>query len=139
MEGRSCSLRRAGIAGLLLNWGGGDRRRGDTGHRGLSLSSALKTGFCGVGAWICCCCCCSWEGASVGVLVEDNERDGAAEDKLGRVVREGLLSVWLFFRDRLPGKRFAEAVLRGRRVGEESLEAKGEGPTELLAEDCFEF
>jgi hypothetical protein len=24
-------------------------------------------------------------------------------------------------------------------VGEESLEAKGEGPTELLAEDCFEF
>jgi hypothetical protein len=24
-------------------------------------------------------------------------------------------------------------------VGEESLEAKGEGPMELLAEDCFEF
>lgn len=39
----------------------------------------------------------------------------------------------------MPANRFAEAALRGRRVGEESLEAKGEGPTELLAEDCFEF
>jgi hypothetical protein len=57
---------------------------------------------------------------------------------LGRFCREGLLSVWLFFRDRVPVNRFAEAVLRGRRVGEESLEAKGDGPMELLAEDCFD-
>jgi hypothetical protein len=75
----------------------------------------------------------------VGVLFEDKERDGVAEEMLGRVWRDGLLSVWLFLRDRVPASRFAEAALRGRRVGEESLEARGEGPTELLAEDCFEF
>lgn len=77
----------------------------------------------------------------MGVVVEDRERKGVAADKLGRFCcwREGLLSVWLFFRDRVPDNRFAEAALRGRRVGEESLEAKGEGPMELLAEDCFEF
>ena len=73
------------------------------------------------------------------MVVEDKERDGVAEEeRLGRVWREGLMSFWLFLRDRVPGNLFAEAVLRGRRVGEESLEAKGEGPIELLAEDCFE-
>jgi hypothetical protein len=74
----------------------------------------------------------------VGVAVEDRERNGVAADGLGRFWREGLLSVWLFFRDRVPVNRFAEAALRGRRVGEESLEAKGDGPMELLAEDCFD-
>lgn len=54
IEGSSWSLRRAGTGGLVLSWGGGDRKRGDTGHRGLSLRSTLKFGFWGVGAWICC-------------------------------------------------------------------------------------
>lgn len=70
IAGVSCSRREAAGPGLL-SWGGGDRKRGETGHRGLSLRSEV-IGFWGVGAWICGSC---GVGGSTGVVVEDRLLD----------------------------------------------------------------
>lgn len=75
IEGVSCSFRRDVEAAGLFSCGGGDRRRGETGHRGLSLGSVVTMGFRGVGASIAGSC-----GAGrVGVGVDDRllEEDGA--------------------------------------------------------------
>ena len=53
-EEGSCSLEGRGVVVLpfLSDCGGGERRRGDTGHFVLSLNSDDCAGFCGAGgAW----------------------------------------------------------------------------------------
>lgn len=134
MDGISCSLRREAPGLDLLSCGGGDRKRGETGHRGLSLRSET-IGFWGVGAWICGSC---GVGGSTGVVVDDRllddgVRPGAPERICWRV---GLRSCWLFWRDREPLSRVDDVVLRALRPGDESLEARGECVAELFADDC---
>lgn len=85
----SCSFQRPAAPAALFS-GGGDLRRGETGHLGLSLDSDA-TGFRGVGAWIGGSELGGSEGVEVEVrLLEDAVRIGA----LARICiwRVGLIS-----------------------------------------------
>lgn len=121
----------------LFSCGGGDRKRGETGQRGLSLRSGIAVGFWGVGAWI-------WGslfvGRRFGVVVDESVRGtDVGSGMLDLVCRDGLRSCWLFLRDRLAlPSRCVDDVLRGLRVGEASREAVGDWLTEFVAEDCFD-
>ena len=80
----------------------------------------------------------SWAaGSNVGVVAADKDRDAPCGRGFG--VREGLSSCWLFLRDLVAGVvGFEAVVLAGGRMGEDSLDANGEGPTELFADGGFE-
>lgn len=80
-------------------------------------------------------------GASAGVLALDRVLGllwGWGRPDRGR--RVGLVSIRLFLRERLRGNDGClEAGWRNTRIGEGSLEPRGEGVTELFADDCFEL
>jgi hypothetical protein len=128
--GASASLRRIDPTLALLVSGGGDRSRGETGHRGLS---GAKDDLCD---WYWA----SWEtGCRVGVAVAERLRGGSVGPGiLVLVCRDGLMSCWLFLRDLLSLSLVLEAVLRGWRAGEASREARGEWVVELLAVETLE-
>jgi hypothetical protein len=119
----------------LLGCGGGDRRRGDIGHR-CALLSFARSGevedFWGAGPFTFVSC---EEGASLGVLAADNVRD--AWGSPGRAWRVGLASV-LFLRDRLRANEGCVDDCRVRRMGEGSLDPSGLGTSELLADVCLD-
>lgn len=124
----------------LLSCGGGDLRRGETGHRGesLELRSVVDEGFRGcdesrvrgasvpdgggnvgvVAVDICCCC----RGADVGPLL------------VFCLVLDGLGSLKLLLRDLLTDARPDLAGFANALVGELSLEAMGEAVKEVVAE-----
>lgn len=135
MAGRSGSD--FGAAGpALFEFGGGDRNRGDIGHRGLSLESVGTTPFfCGVEA----CCASLTPGGRAGVAEVDRLRAAAVCvgicDLEGRV---GLRSCWLFLRERVPERRLEEVAFRIRRPGEASREGLGVVPLELAADEAFD-
>lgn len=143
-EGLACKTLMAGKSGSgfgearpdLVEFGGGDRKRGETGQRGLSLKSAEGTPFfCGVevgGASLA-------TGGNEGAAEVDRLRVDAVcvgiWDREGRV---GLSSCWLFLRERVPERRLEDVALRIKRPGEPSREAFGVVPLELAAEDALE-
>lgn len=69
------------------------------------------------------------------MLAVDNVRD--AWGSAGRAWRVGLASV-LFLRDRLRVKEGFVDDCRARRMGEGSLDPRGLGTSELLADVCLE-
>lgn len=91
MRGVSTSLTREALVGLF-NMGEGDRKRGETGHRGLSFNSCGSVGFTGVGAWIGVSCCAA--GSRVGVVVAERTRaaDARPVTRGCLISREGLRS-----------------------------------------------
>lgn len=114
----------------LFAWGGGERRRGDTGHRELSLGSGML-GFWGVEVgpvlsgffW-------------VNIGVPDAERLRADAAKLGICDLDlvGLGSFGLFVLEREPLSLVVEVDFLGFRTGDASLEASGDVATEFAAE-----
>lgn len=120
----------------MLPRGGGERSRGETGHRGLSLKSGGAKGFRGVGDWIFIS---SAAGCKGGMAVDDRLLGvEACPDTPGRTGRCGLRSCWLFLCDLGPLRRVADVVLRGFCVGDGSREGSGECVDELFADDCFD-
>lgn len=113
--GGSCSLGGRGVVVLpfLGCCGGGERRRGDTGHFVLSLNSDDCAGFCGAGGawawtwtWDCDCDCESLlavTGTRAGVVVAERlRRPEAGPPRVDLRWGDGLWACWLLFRDVAP-------------------------------------
>lgn len=135
IAGRSNSgFAEAGAA--LFEVGGGDRNRGDNGHRGLSFGSAgAKPFLCGVAGW----CGSLAAGGNKGVAEVDRLRAAAVCVGICDLERRvGLRSCWLFLRERVPERRLEEVAFRIRRPGEPSREALGVVPLELAADEGFD-
>jgi hypothetical protein len=126
--GVSLSSRRGGGRMGLFRIGGGERNRGETGHRGASPSRMLSRvvgDFWGINTLLLG----SAGAGRLGVVAADSVFDVFA--KVGTpdlVDRAGLSSCWLFFRDLVPEAR--EALDLTARAGDDSLEARGDGITE---------
>ena len=99
--GASFSRRRPGASTGLLRIGGGDRNRGETGHRGVSFrfSTMVEESFWGIDTLLL-------EVLGAGRLgVVDADNDLVAGTEVGPVDlidRAGLVSCWLFLRDLVP-------------------------------------
>lgn len=112
--------------------GGGDRNRGETGHRGESFKLSRFDGdFWGIDTLPAA----SVGGGRLGVVAEERVLVvGADVGPVDLVDRAGLGSCWLFFRDLVPGAR-GVFDLAGR-VGDGSREARGDGAADEAAELC---
>lgn len=116
----------------LLRIGGGERNRGETGHRGASPSRILSRvvgDFWGINTLLLG----SAGAGRLGVVAAESVFEVLA--KVGTpdlVDRAGLSSCWLFFRDPVPEAR--GALDRTGRAGDDSLEARGDGITEEAPE-----
>jgi len=112
--------------GLLI--GGGDRSRGETGQRGVSLMSEVRDSFWGTGAFIVESDEAGWR---VGIEAADSALCWAAAEGgfvLVLAERDGLTSWVLFFLDR-PGPvadRAELPVLSDGRFGDDSRDGLGE-------------
>lgn len=134
--GGSWSLRRARLDGRLSR-GGGERRRGDTGHWFSRTCSGLTGAFWGAGALAPA----SWDaGRRVGVVAALRVLDPVGGmGMLDRDTRTGLDSWTLFFRDLVPGPLFLNELPRGGgRIGDGSRELKGDCDVELVADESLE-
>lgn len=118
----------------LWRMGGGERRRGETGHLGDSRRCSIAVGDF-IGAVTLEALDSEAEGRRVGVLADERVLEPGAGDGLaaGLAGREGLRSCWLFFLERMPelADEVREVAVRERgRVGEGSREARGDWAAE---------
>lgn len=99
MRGGSESLRRAAEKLGRLSCGGGDRRRGETGHRGLSLAGVSE--FDGY-FWgpVSLPSGSDEAGRRLGVVAAERILEGVWRGMWDRGVLAGLVSWWLFLLDR---------------------------------------
>jgi hypothetical protein len=111
--------------------GGGDRKRGEIGHLGVSLkfSARVEDDFWGIDTLLP-----EFDGAGrLGVVAAERLLvAGADVGPLDLVDRAGLRSCWLFLRDLVPG--VLEMVDLNGRVGDGSRDGRGEGAADEVAE-----
>lgn len=140
IAGGSCSNFFGDVIENLLLEGGGERSRGDTGHRGVSLSSDVTDNF-----WATC----EWmedgsntAGCNLGIEAADSARCCAAAEGgfvFALADRDGLTSLALFFLERPgPADRAVTDLSEGR-TGDDSLEGSGELFAEVARLACSLF